>query len=429
MRRAGERFREWSTILRDYLLWQPLIQLVGILAGLLLVNLMTTREYAFYTLASAAMTLLALLCDLGITNSLLYFRREAATRNVSFDAYLQAATWLRRGLLAVGAPVFVIVFSILAFRSGFGAAETYASAVVVMAGVWFQMTAAISLLSLRLSGRYREAYGAELAGALARLGTATAMALGSAMYAVLAISGNALGSAVTARAGRRGTRPGGGPPSAAVRATRIEIVRYVMPLLPSALYFSFQGTLMAFLTAIFGQTRNIAEVGALGRLGLIIGLLAGLIPAVIIPRLAGVVSDRLYRRRYVQFGLLLALCGAALALGAREWPGLFLALLGRQYAGLEPELMLTVGAASVGLLGAYCAAINQTRAWVRWEPAALGIFAATQIVLIGALPLSTTAGVLRFSLLSGAVGGLLQLVINIAGFWHPAWVSLKRSPV
>ncbi|PYO57707.1 MAG: hypothetical protein DMD83_07790, partial [Candidatus Rokuibacteriota bacterium] len=362
----------------DYVVWQPAIQLAGIAAGLLFVNLMSTREYALYALASAAMTLLGLLCDLGITNSLLYFRREASIRGVSFDAYLRGAMWLRRLLLAVAAPLFLGVFAGLALSNGLGAVATcagaliiiagawfqitaaihlvtlrlagrygasyraelvgaaarLAGALIIIAGAWFQITAAIHLVTLRLAGRYGASYRAELVGAAARLAGAAVMAVTSMVYAVPALVAGALGSLLTARAAASRTGPGDARHVVVdPRPARREIVRYLVPTLPSAIYFSFQSPLLAFLSAMFGDARNIAEVGALGRLGLIVGLLTGLIPGVIIPRLAGVLDERLYGRRYAQYLMLLGVSGLTLVVSAYGWPGLFLALLGPRYRG------------------------------------------------------------------------------------------------
>src|SRR5947208_14960055 len=81
---GGEGFREWRRIVGDYLAWQPAIQLAGIVTGLLFVNLMSTREYALYALASSALTPVGLLCHLGLTTPLLPFRPPATLPPPSF---------------------------------------------------------------------------------------------------------------------------------------------------------------------------------------------------------------------------------------------------------------------------------------------------------------------------------------------------------
>jgi hypothetical protein len=165
-----------------------------------------------------------------------------------------------------------------------------------------------------------------------------------------------------------------------------------------------------------------AEVGALGRLGLVVGIFSSLTGVVFLPRLAHVHDERLYRIRYLQFGALLLAVAAALVLASIAVPGLLLALLGRQYAGLRHELALVVGGAGLTLLGGYAVSVNLARSWNRWEGVAVAVLIAVQAALVASLPLSTTAGVLTFNLLTAATGLLLQLAITLGGFTRPEWV-------
>ena len=48
-----------------------------------------------------------------------------------------------------------------------------------------------------------------------------------------------------------------------------------------------------------------------------------------------------------------------------------------------------------------------------------------QILFVKLLTLSTTAGVLHFTLLSAATGLLCQCVILALGFTHPSWVHWR----
>ena len=205
------------------------------------------------------------------------------------------------------------------------------------------------------------------------------------------------------------------------------MIRYILHTLPSAVYFSFQGPLVVWLSATFAGTQSVAEVGALGRLGMIFGLFSGLIPVIIIPRLAAVVDEGLYRRRYAQYGLAMMLGTMGMLAAVAKLPGLFLALLGPNYAGLDYELLLVVGTAGLGLLGGYAVAINQARGWVRWQPAALAAYAGIQVWLILSLDVSTTQGVLSFGFWSACVGFGLQSSVAFAGFWRPHWVAIANG--
>jgi hypothetical protein len=214
-----------------------------------------------------------------------------------------------------------------------------------------------------------------------------------------------------------------GPPVRGdLRPYRRKVLRYLLPTLPSALYFSIQGPMVVWLAATFGATRNIAEVGALSRLGMVVGLFSGLTSILFVPRLSRITDDRLYRRRYLQFGSLLAVVAGSLFCAATLFPNLFLFVLGGQYAGLDRELRLVVAGAGLTLLGGYAVTVNLARSWTRWETAAVLTLVACQAVFVSVLPLGTTSGVLWFNVLSATVGLSLQLIVGLTGFVRPSWV-------
>ncbi len=428
---GASRISEWAAILRDYFAWQALGQLVTISTGLLLVNFMPVQEYALYTLLASGMIFLIFFCDLGMTGSLVYFRREANGRGISYETYVLAAQQMRRWLFGLSAPLFVALLLYLGKQGGFGVTVTLCGALIVLLAVWFQIAGSIRLVVLRTEGRYRQSYYAETLGSVCRLIAAGGMAASSMLYGLLGIVTNALGSFLTASTAHRYDQDGLATEArhqAASSTARKEMIRYILPTAPSAVYFSFQGPLVVWLSATFAGTQSVAEVGALGRLGIILGLFSGLIPVIIIPRLAAVVDEGLYRRRYAQYGLALMLGTMGMLAAVAELPGLFLALLGSNYAGLDHELFVVVGTAGLGLLAGYAVAINQARGWVRWQPLALVIVVAAQAGFVAILPLSTTMGVLWFGFASAAVGFACQICINAIGLCRSAWVSAGGVP-
>jgi hypothetical protein len=215
-------------------------------------------------------------------------------------------------------------------------------------------------------------------------------------------------------------------PAEDLRPYRREVLRYLLPSLPSALYFSVQGPLTVWLATTFGPVRNIAEVGALSRLGLVVGIFSNLTGVVFLPRLARISGERLYRRRYLQFGGLLAAVALALLGAAAVAPRAFLFILGPKYSGLERELLLTVAGAGLTLLGGYTVSVNLARSWNRWEGLAVVLLMAAQAALVTVLPLATTSGVLLFNLFTAAVGLFLQLLIALGGFTRPGWVQWMK---
>ena len=415
------RLRRWTRVLSMYFSAQLLTQALGLLAGLLLVRSLPLREFALYTLALSMVTFFTFVSDLGSTTSLLYFfHRGLQQGDAEFPLYFAAVRSLRRLAFAAGALVVAFALPRTAAAKGFGAAEVALATAGVLLCVWCQIGASLSVLALRLADRFADSYRAEIAGGGMRVASAGAMILASRLYGWLAVAGNAAAIAVVGLL----ARPRFEPPPAGIDLGpyRRRVLRYLLPTLPSALYFAIQAPLVVWLSATFGATRNIAEVGALSRLGMILGLFSNLSGIVFLPRLARIAGDSAYRRRWLQFGAVMAAAAGAAWLAAVAFPHGFLTLLGERYAGLQVELRLVVGAAGLSLVGGYLVAVNLARSWNRWQGVAVLVLALTQAALVKALPLATTRGVLTFNLWSAAAGLLLQLVISILGFTRPRWV-------
>lgn len=421
--RGGEdlrgRAREWVRILSAYFTTQTLTQLAGIAAGLVFINFMPVREFALYTLAFSVITFFTFISDLGSTGSLLHFRRRAAQEGEELQPYISAVLSLRRLAFLLGAAGVVLAFPRAASGKGYGTVEVALVTAGILLCVWFQISASLRTLVLRLADLYGQSYRAEIAGAGLRLLLALGMAASALLRSWLGVFVTAAGTAATALLARSGSAA----PPADLRPYRRAVLRYLLPTLPSALYFSIQGPLIVWLAATFGGARNIAEVGALSRLGMVVGLFSGLTGVVFLPRLARITDDRLYRIRYLQFGGML-LCVASALLGAAAlFPQGLLWVLGERYAGLHRELLLIVAGSGLTLLGGYAVGVNLARSWTRWETAAVVVLAGSQALLAAVLPLSTTQGVLLFNLFSAAVGLALQLAVSAAGFSRPRWVQ------
>jgi len=416
------RFRlvQWTKIFSAYFSAQSVAQLLGIGAGLLFINFMPVEEFALYTLAFSVVSFFHFLTDLGSSSSLVYFQREALKEGGNLGDYVAAVLSLRKVLFAVGAVAVVGAFPVIAGRQGFGLERSLLVAAAITATVWFQLVSSIRVLVLRLEGRYGHSYRAEMLGGGLRLVLAAILVATSLLHAWLGVLTATVAAAGVSWAARPSTTAR--PDAETLRAHRRKVLRYLLPTLPSALYFSIQGPLVVWLAAAFASTENIAQVGALGRLGMVVGLFTSLVPVVFLPRLSQVTDDRLYRRRYLQFGAFLVMIAAALVAGAWFAPEPFLFVLGPHYSGLNRELLLTVGGAGLNLVSGFAVAVNLARSWNRWQGAAVGTLVVVQATLVALLPLGTTAGVLTFNLLTAAAGLSLQLITNLVGFARPHWV-------
>lgn len=210
---------------------------------------------------------------------------------------------VRRWLFAALAPVVVVVVVRWGVGAGLTLLDLGALSALILVIVWWQINGTTSLYDLRLHGRYDESYRAELAGALVRVALAGVILYVSWRNATAAVATALAAALVTAWTADRSrpTAVAGEPVSAdAVRA----VGRYLLPRLPNAVYFVLQRQFVVWFAAIFGDAVSVANVGALGRLGLVVGAFGALTSVVFVPRLAATTTDRQFTRRFLQFGLI-----------------------------------------------------------------------------------------------------------------------------
>lgn len=413
-----DRARRWLGILAAFFSAQSAVQLLGIAAGLLFVNFLPVEQFALYTLANSVLSFFTFASDLGSTSSLVYFYRSTALEPGAFEALQAAVASLRRVAFVLGALVAAVALPVMAHARGLPGGDATLCTVGVLAAVWFQIESSLGVLTLRLHNAYGRSYRAELAGGLLRVALAAALVTLGGRVAWLAVLTGTASTALVALL----TRTQRAPVSVPLAPYRRRILRYLAPSLPSALYFSVQSPLLVWLSATFGSTRTIAEIGAISRLGLLVGIFGSLTSVVFLPHLARIHDERTYLARFFQFGGLLAALGGCLLVVATLAPRPFLAILGPHYRGLHSELLLVIGGACFSLLDGYLVAVNMARAWIRWMSVALVLQIALQCGLLVFIPLDRAPDLLRFGLFSAAIAFCIQSVIATVGFLRPRWV-------
>jgi O-antigen/teichoic acid export membrane protein len=187
------------------------------------------------------------------------------------------------------------------------------------------------------------------------------------------------------------------PPDPAMRS---EIVSVLKRQAPHSIYYCLQGQIMVWLISIFGNAENVANVGALGRLAVVFGLLSSIMAEVVLPAFARIQSPHRLRRRYFQivagYLTMSVLSVAAVAV----FPSQFLSILGHQYSGLHSEVVLMTACGVVTTTAGLLWAINCSRAWIVPPVFLIPCTIAAQVATIAFLNLSTVKGVLLFTMCS-----------------------------
>lgn len=269
----------------------------------------------------------------------------------------------------------------------------------VVVTLWAQLQFDALAAAPRLAGEVGRVQRIDLAGNALRLGVILALVAVGALNAPLAV---ATGSALALWQWFR-IRPAvadladlQAKPDEADRAALLSLAR---SQLANTIFFCLQGQIGLWIIAGFGNTRGVADLGALGRLAFLLTIPNAIQNHLILPRFARLPAERpLLARRYGQVVGVAALAALGMWALTAAFPEALLWLLGPSYAHLQRELPLLMASAALAYFASVLWSLNFARAWVRWSWLNIPLALAIQAACVSWLDLSTVRGVILFGL-------------------------------
>ena len=194
-----------------------------------------------------------------------------------------------------------------------------------------------------------------------------------------------------------------------------KILAFFKRILPGSVYYCISGQITVWLISILGTTKSVAQIGALGRLAMLLSLVSVLINTLIIPRYSRLPHNKkLLLKRYLQIQawlLGLSLCIMSLIY---LFPDQILWLLGKNYADLKDELLLNIIAGrGLGLMVGTSFSLCTCRGWAMnpFIPIVTSLLAITGGILL--IDISTLRGILLLNICIALAELTLYIFYNI----------------
>lgn len=402
-----------ANILSRFVTVQVAVQAMGVASGILLVRTLSQTEYAYFTLAFSMMSTMSILADSGISISLSSIGGRVWQDRERFGRLINTALRLRRYLASIAVIAVTPILVWLLIRSG--APRLYAAGITLtlLVGLNYQLLSGVLMIVPRLHSQIKRVQALDSLAAAVRLAllvTAYFIFL-NAEVAVLATIISVIVQYVVLRRWVTDSVDLQAPVSAEDQSAMLGIVKHQAP---NAVFFCLQGQLTVWLISIFGRAQNIAEIGALGRLGVIFSVIGAVMTSIVLPRFARCQSVIELRKQYWQVVTAALLFGGCIVMPALVAPKAFLWILGNKYGHLTRELPLIVIGAAMSSLAAAMQNLNAAKGWVKYYWINIPCIIALQAVLIWQLDLSSTYDVLLFGMLSGLPG----MVFSAGITWH-----------
>lgn len=413
----SENSRRRFRVLLVYLTGQGLVQFANLLTGLLLLRWLTVDYYAQFIVAFSFQLTLGFLTDLGFSGTIVALVGPRVNDPAVIGSYIRSGTHIRNIMLLCLTPVAALFYVQIVRQHHWTTLTSIILFSSIVASIYFSGIVSYYGAPLLIHGRLAHYYRHQLTGALFRILACGVLYLTGTLSAGTTSWVNAIGIIVVgwlnARESRRFVRL---PRYPDTKTTR-QMMQYVLPNLPSFVFFALQGQISLLLISFFGKTRSIAEVGALGRLGQLFLILAGFNAAVIEPFMARLPDGRVLRNFLTIIVIATAICVPICCLGFLD-PKLLLLLLGPRYASLHRETGWLVLSSCVGYLVGVLWIMTAARRWIYWTTTwiSIGLILSAQILYVSLFKVDSTLTAILFGLVTNAAYLLAVIINSVFGF-------------
>lgn len=356
---------EWGKLLTIAGGAQIFVQFVSLVAGIMVIRLLSIREYALYTLANTILGTMVILADGGIASGVMAEGRKVWQDREQLGVVIATGLDLRKKF-AIGS--FVIATPVLYYLLRSHGASWIMSGLIILAlvpGFTTALSGALLHVAPKLQQDIAPLQKNQVTITLIRLALQS-LTLFTFPLAFVAILSAGLPQIWSNIALRKISTPYAVLSMMPDPAVRHRILLLIKRILPTSVYSCLSGQITIWLTSILGTTTALAQVGALSRVAVALGLFTVLFNTLIAPRFARMPDDnsKLLLNRYLQIQLgLLLLCsiivGTVWLLSTK-----ILWVLGYEFSSLKTELMLSVGNGCLALVSAASYSIFTSKGWI-----------------------------------------------------------------
>ena len=407
-------------LISSFLVGQGVVQFIQLLTGFLLIRWLTVEQYAQYSVAFAFQSTAQILVELGFSGSVIALVGSRIYNREVLGGYIKAGKFFRNRLFTVVAAICLIGFPLITAHHKWPYYITFLLLVAIISNLYLSGNSAFYSTPLIIHAKLKEFYRIQLKSGLSRLAFLGIFSLLSILNAwVAAMATSALiwynGKNYKLRSQQYITEP-----SSSSSATKKEMLQYVKPVMPGIIYSAFSAQIALFLISIFGNTQNIAEVGALGRIGQIFFILNAASATLVVPYLARQPGEGL-EKKYISIISGAFVIATLLSIIAFAFPEPFLWIMGSKYNHLGREVGLLVLNSAIIFLNVVMWDMNCSRKWLwYWIPiVSISSNIIVQLLLIFKMDLNTTYNVLIYS--------LILSVFNLSNKVLVAFIGLKKT--
>ncbi len=389
---------KWGKLISIAGLAQILVQATGLITGILIIRMLPTKEYAFYTLANTMLGTMTVLADGGISAGVMAQGGKVWKDKKELGQVLSTGLDLRKKFAVFSLLVALPILIYLLLHQGAGLWIIVLIVATLIPSFYAALSDSLVEIVPKLHQDIRPLQANQVMVNIFRLFLSglSVFFFPFTFVALLAngiprIYGNLQLRKIVAKFTEKDQ-----PPNTIYRDNIIEIVKRMMP---GSIYYCVSGQITIWLISFFGSADSIAKVGALGRLSMLLSIFSVLFGTLITPRFARLPDEKsLLLSKFVTIQVVMFLVCTGVCSIVYFFPHPALWILGKNFQGLEVELSMSILASCLTLMSGIFFSLSSSRGWPT-HPAVL-IIGNVMFVVAGALlfNVSTLRGALWFNI-------------------------------
>ena len=324
-----------------YLLGQGLLQILNISLGIFILRILPKSEYSLYVIQTLFITSGGLLSNLGISQGITTLGAFNANDNeYILQTYITAVNLTKKYYKLTVLGIIFLSITLLT-NNNWSRPQFLTALIFTIPSIWISNIIQNQQAILYIKHDEKQILKANINGFLFRF-----FITGFCIIrpdALIAIIGNFIGLFFTKKYYDK---------FFAFNAIKInfqtiqkiknKLNKFIKPLYFNSIYFGFQSYIAILILGIFGYKESIAELGALGRINIIFGLLSNLNLFLIQPYFAKIKSRKLFLKKLLFVFYYFFLISALIFITAIYFPNNLLFVLGKNYSNLENELIISL---------------------------------------------------------------------------------------
>ncbi len=404
--------REWGKLITITGSAQVAIQIIGFISGILIIRLLPTHEYAYYTIANTMLGTMVMLADSGISNGIMAEGGKVWQDKKKLGEVLATGLRLRKKF---GIYSLIITTPILAYLLLDHGASIFIIFLIVLSIIpAFFASLSDSFLSMapKLNQDIKPLQINQIQVSLGRL-FLTGLFLFVFPFTFVALIANGIPRIYGNYKLRNISKRFASDTEKSSILVQEKVKVAVNRTLPIVIYHCISGQLSIWLISLFGTTSSIANLGALGRIAMMFTFFAAIFSTLVVPRFSRLKEYKKILKTYLLIQGFTALISFILISFLWVFSDQFLWVLGQGYYGLNYELLLVGISSGIVLMTGVSSGLNIISGWHLKTYFLIGVNLISSVISLTFLNISSLVGVLYFNILINGMAYFVNIIYGL----------------